>query len=110
MDGLTGLVLSLTVLLETNLSVHAQAIEGGSGLDEGPDGRQGEGGDDYCEVRNTAMLHKKKPSPVKKISIVGHKDVWFSFLNVIKPSLEKSRLQPEPNCHILWNAVIKHST
>lgn len=35
-DGLTGLVLSLVILLETNLPVHTQSMERSTSLDKGP--------------------------------------------------------------------------
>lgn len=39
-DGLTGLVLSLVILLETNLPVHTQPMERSTSLHKGPAGSE----------------------------------------------------------------------
>ena len=46
-------------------------------------------------------IQQKNSLPVKEVSIVGHKDVWFGFLNVIKESPDESRLQPKYGDHML---------
>lgn len=66
-------------------------------------------GNTVRDVNTIVIRRHVADSPVKKVTIVGHKDVWFSFLNVVKPPLEESRLQPQSNWHILWDALIKQS-
>jgi len=96
-DGLTGLVLSLVILLEADLSVHVQAVEGGPGLDERP-GRSRHRERERAVRPTPEDTHRPVgtahgSSPVKEVSVVGHEDVRLGFLNVIKPSLNERRLQ-----------------
>lgn len=46
------------------------------------------------KVSNWLLQKQKIGLPIKEVSIVGHKDVWLCFLNVIKPPLNESCLQP----------------
>lgn len=67
---------------------------------------------DFCDERPFSIFIKKQNnnnnnSPVKEIPVVGHKDVRFCFLNVVKPPLQESCLQPQSHRHTLWDVLIK---